>query len=619
MQTDLPSPPPVHLSAVTRFVWADFSRTRVPLILYSVAVKLAEAWLIVPIVALGLALLLKASGHVALSNWDAYLFLMSPAGMVYLAFLGAITICLILMEQAGIMSLASLGNLSGQRTLHQLVAASFPRPLAVAQFGLILLCVIGAGFIPLALSLLLIHRMFLSQHDINYYVTEMPTDFWLAAGLGSLLLLMAAIIFVVLYVRWSLTLPIILFERQSALQAMRSSHERIRDNATRIGVTLLGWLLIVLAIGVAAEAGLGYLANGVLAQAGDQPVIPIILLLFIQTCLIATLTFLSNAGFSLITRRFYLACSPSSDEVNARVLLQPETSLISTRSGRVAGLGLCVLLAMIPASIWANLSRFGYDRSTVKVTAHRGHSRAAPENTLSAVRQAIDSGADFAEIDVLLTSDGIPVLLHDSDLKRTAGDTRRISDVTWEEARLLDVGRWFSSEFTDERIPTLEEVLQLAKGKIKLNIELKIYAPDPRLVPAVVEQITNHEFESDCIVTTFKYETLLELKRLNPRLKTGQIIAHALGDVSQLEVDALSVRANWLTDPVHRQAHRQGMEVHVWTVNDVPDMYRLIKRGVDNIITDDPDLLIRVRNQWQSLTATERLVLASRLLLGLNP
>jgi glycerophosphoryl diester phosphodiesterase len=86
-----------------------------------------------------------------------------------------------------------------------------------------------------------------------------------------------------------------------------------------------------------------------------------------------------------------------------------------------------------------------------------------------------------------------------------------------------------------------------------------------------------------------------------------------------LELDALSVRADWLADDVLRAAHRLGQEVHVWTVNDAPQMARLIKRGVDNIITDDPDLLIRVRDEWASLTGTERLILASRLLFGLDP
>jgi glycerophosphoryl diester phosphodiesterase len=86
-----------------------------------------------------------------------------------------------------------------------------------------------------------------------------------------------------------------------------------------------------------------------------------------------------------------------------------------------------------------------------------------------------------------------------------------------------------------------------------------------------------------------------------------------------MEVDALSVRADFLSDQLLHEAHRLGTEAHVWTVNDARPMVQLMKRGVDNIITDEPDLLIRVRDEWAGLTGTERLLLASRLLLGLDP
>jgi glycerophosphoryl diester phosphodiesterase len=108
------------------------------------------------------------------------------------------------------------------------------------------------------------------------------------------------------------------------------------------------------------------------------------------------------------------------------------------------------------------------------------------------------------------------------------------------------------------------------------------------------------------------------VKRHDPRLRTGLIVAYALGDVSRLKLEALSVRAESLSDDLIRSAHRNGQEVHVWTVNEESQMDRLIKRGVDNIITDDPDRLIRMRDEWARLTRAERLVRAALLLLGLD-
>ena len=131
--------------------------------------------------------------------------------------------------------------------------------------------------------------------------------------------------------------------------------------------------------------------------------------------------------------------------------------------------------------------------------------------------------------------------------------------------------------------------------------------------------VRQQQFESDCLITSLNYDALVEVKQREPRLLTGIIVAHALGDINRLEVDALSVRADFLTDQLMHSAHRDGKEVHVWTVNEARQMFALMKRGVDNIITSDPDLAVQVRDEWANLSGTERMVLASRLLLGLDP
>jgi glycerophosphoryl diester phosphodiesterase len=181
------------------------------------------------------------------------------------------------------------------------------------------------------------------------------------------------------------------------------------------------------------------------------------------------------------------------------------------------------------------------------------------------------------------------------------------------------VGSWFGPAFAGERVPKLTEVIQLCRGKIRLNIELKFFGPDRRLTQKVADMVRQQSVEADCLITSLDYEALREVKRHNPRLRTGLIVAHAFGDISRLDVDALSVRADFLSDDVLRSAQRLGREVHVWTVNDAGQMTRLMKRGVDNIITSDPDLAVRVRGAWADLTGSERLVVAARVLLGLEP
>ena len=597
-------------------VWNDFRSSQRILVPVNVFYKFAETWLIVPVVAMGLAAVLTLAGHSAVSNWDAFTFLLSPMGFLYLAVVSTVTVVLLLFELASIMSLASLADTVARPTMSACLVAAFPRPWRVALLGAVILMLVVLACVPFVLLALLTYRSFLSQHDINYYLTERPTAFWLAVSSGILIFLFASIIEIMLLVRLSFALPVLIFENRSAFESLRISNERVHGASWRVGSSLLGWLFATILLGIAVEAGYRHFAGFVLDYAGDRPLFKIVLLLTVQAGLFAICSFVTVTGNGLITRRLYLI---RNQELGLN-RLDNESGLGRSKTFDWSlPLVTVPLLLLTPVVLWTRLAQVMADHPPVKVTAHRGHSRAAPENTMSAVREAIKSNADYAEVDVLLTADGVPVLLHDSDLKRVARDERKISDISIDEVQKLDVGSWFGSEFVGERVPTLEEVMKLSKGQIKLNIELKVYGPDSLLIPEVARLIRDLEFESECIVTTFDYDSLLEAKQLNPRLKTGLIVAHALGDVSKLDVDLFSVRANWLSDHVLRHAQRRGKEVHVWTVNNPAEMLSFMKRGVDNIITDDPDLLISVRNRWVNLSASERILLATRLLLGLNP
>src|SRR5262249_26037608 len=125
--------------------------------------------------------------------------------------------------------------------------------------------------------------------------------------------------------------------------------------------------------------------------------------------------------------------------------------------------------------------------ANVAVTAHRGASSRAPENTLAAFRAAMEAHATYAELDVQRTRDGEVGGLHDRDLMRLAGDPRRIADLTGEDLAAIDVGSKYGPAFAGERVPTLESVIALVRGHMKLNVELKYNGPDPGLAAAVIE------------------------------------------------------------------------------------------------------------------------------------
>lgn len=249
----------------------------------------------------------------------------------------------------------------------------------------------------------------------------------------------------------------------------------------------------------------------------------------------------------------------------------------------------------------------------IQITAHRGSSRTAPENTMSALHAAIEELADYGEIDVQLSSDGTVVLAHDASLQRVAGINRGVGTMTYEELQTLDVGSWFSTEYAGERIPTLEEVMTECKGRLNLNIELKNIGKNKELAQKVVELIQVHEMEAQCVVTSTNLNYLKEVREVNPQLRTGYIISAAYGNFySSDAIDFISIRSSFVNEELVKNVHAQGKGVHAWTVNSKSEMERLRYLGVDNLITDYPVLAREILYREE---ATETLMEYLRLVL----
>ena len=256
----------------------------------------------------------------------------------------------------------------------------------------------------------------------------------------------------------------------------------------------------------------------------------------------------------------------------------------------LAAEGLVVLLMMR-----GSIPDKGIPDSGVEVTAHRGGARIAPENTMSAMEAAVESLADYAEIDVQETKDGEIVLLHDTNLARVTGLNAYIWDLSYGEVSQLDAGIKFHKKFRGERIPSLGEVLDYCRGKIRLNIELKYNGHNPDIVPKVVELIEKYDCADSCVITSMNYTFLEQVKELNPEIATGYTLTMVYGNLSKLEAaDFFSVKYTYLNRAFVARAHLLGKKVCAWTLNYQGDMQRMIDCGVDNIITDDPELVRKV-------------------------
>lgn len=230
----------------------------------------------------------------------------------------------------------------------------------------------------------------------------------------------------------------------------------------------------------------------------------------------------------------------------------------------------------------------------VEITAHRGDSSEAPENTIPAFKAAIDSGADWIELDVGVTKDGILVVLHDEDLKRVAGDSRKIGELTFEEVRRLDVGSRFGPSFSGIGIPSLEEVLDYCKGRIMLNIEIKYRkGQDLAFIPRLVDLIRQREMMDQCMITSFNYGCLQMVKIFEPEIKTGLISSKPIAQPEiYTSADNFVLSIELIEPDTVNRIHELGKEVIAWTVNDQYSVEKCRKARTDNIITDYPDDII---------------------------
>ncbi len=226
------------------------------------------------------------------------------------------------------------------------------------------------------------------------------------------------------------------------------------------------------------------------------------------------------------------------------------------------------------------------------ITYHRGYSSRAPENTMAAFEAALEHGSPRIELDVQMTADGVAVVTHDTSLRRCTGYNANIYDLTYTQVQQLDAGRWFHRQFTGSYIPTLEEVLALCKGKAELNIEIKPSTFTPTLEAETVRLIHAYDYGADCVVTSQSYETLCKVKELDPDITTGYILALGVGTYYDLPAaDFFSVESTFITAGMVQQIHLRGKTISAWTINRQQDAEKLLQLGVDDLITDKPEII----------------------------
>lgn len=588
------------------------------LLVYDLLFKILAFVLLSPLLSALFGFFISRSGSHAIGNTDIARFLLSPVGLATVAIVVPLAIALAFLEVAGLLMIGmgeAQGRPMGWYEALRLSLTASPRIIGLSFLWLLLALI---SLLPFLAAAGLVYFLLLTGHDINYYLHLKPPEYHTAVRIGSVIAAAGALVLTVIFMTLVFALPIVLFREQSLRGSLRGSLSLVRRHVRTVAAALTAFLAGWITLSFSANLAIHQTGKALIRAAGERTAILVPLLggmVALDTLAAVLLSFAGVAFGCFLVVSLYLALAGEEAVAVNRFTRRaggpaegaPGRTWRLSRKAFIALAG-AVLAAATVVSVGLLESLSLEDR--VDITAHRGSSRTAPENTLSAIEQAIAAGADVAEFDVQETADGVIVVAHDADLMRVAGSPAVITGTTFSDLRTVDVGSHFSPQFAGERIPTLKEVIDTARGRIRLNVELKTYAGDYRsLTGKVVGTLEEEGMLDDAVIMSLEYREVQEVRRLDRNVTVGFTPAAAIGDVTRLDCDFLAVSASMAQGPLIAAAHAEGKEVHVWTVNEPVDISLMIDRGVDNIITDDPAAVVRVLEKRAALSNTERLLL----------
>lgn len=265
--------------------------------------------------------------------------------------------------------------------------------------------------------------------------------------------------------------------------------------------------------------------------------------------------------------------------------------------------------ALFVAAIVLSYIHFNYlfpPAKNIEAVVHRLGGDMDVENTLEGMEIAIEMGAPAAETDIQRTKDGEYVIFHDSTLKRMCGLPTKISEMTLEEVENVRIPGLVWGE--ERRIPLLSEVLDMAKGRIKLYLELKGSTADEKMVWDVMKMVRERDMLEECVLISMNYSLIRYINETIPDIPCGYLYFFAYGMESKLSGNLLMAQSNAINSTRTRSIHSQGKKVYCWTVNSMQTAQNMVRQRVDGIITDRYDIVDSVLSHMESRNDYERIM-----------
>ena len=603
-------PPMERISVLDAY--ARSWRRRKSVIPIFIGVRLISLAIIAPVTGIAVSVAVAVSGQPALTDQDIVLFLFSPLG--FCSALAAISVVLI----GSVIGLATMTvdlrqpdvqGIGAIRSAVGRLAGRFPALLGYAVFLVLRVLAIVA---PFAAASLLVAKLLIGSHDINYYLSGKPPEFLAAIALIALLLAAMTALLVSRLLSWALSLHHVLFGGIGAWRSFSVSRQSMAGRRTGLLRDLLLWLAIRLLLAFAIGVGFSLLLQTLLGVFQQPLRLFLTLVVILAAALVLAETLLAAISLGALADILNTVFGHPASQAGKEI---PEGQQLFSVPVILGGSAVLIVLGFVAGGLLLDRIKA---TDKVEIIAHRGAAGLRPENTLASIRKAIEDGADWVEVDVQETADGEVVVMHDSDFMKLAGVDLKIWDATMEDLATIDVGSWFDPAYASERIPRLEEVLEITRGRAKLLIELKYYGHDFDLEARTVQIVERVGMGEQVATMSLKYPAVQKMLELRPDWRAGVLAATAIGDVARLEGDFVAVSASYANPHLVASTEAAGKDLYVWTVNDPLRMSAMISMGVDGIITDEPALARHVLSVRARMSAPERMMLFLAERLGLS-
>ena len=412
----------------------------------------------------------------------------------------------------------------------------------------------------------------------NFVLTYISSNPWLHTlvilGVAVYLFVAAIYIYTFLYT---------IFKKEKINVAMKSSRRAVCKNRKVFLSKMVGFFLVAFAL-LALIVGTVYILPMAIVNVLplSTNVLRAIKIFFISLFFVATFTYILLFCPMLAIRITSLY------EMNEGISKERQNNIGSYRI-RWKIVATVVTVSLLVFSVWASCffdEVFPMSNKT-GIIAHRAGGNLGAENTAGSLEKAISFGIPAAEIDVQRTKDGQYIIYHDSDLKKKTGMAGDPTELTYDQIREYRVNNPIYPWVEGEKIATLEEMLSLAKGKIRLFIELKGKSADEQMVRDVYKMLREKDMVSEVTVICFDYEMIEYIEKNYPELETGYLVYFSFGNLEELEGDGFVVETECLSSDEIKRIHDAGKKVTVWTVNSTSDLNRWLLTDVDYIVTDE--------------------------------